>query len=96
MSKTWHRFAETKTKMSSFEVENIFDDLKRGRISEYDAESSLRRYSDSSCMNSKIDSIVRDTIYGRYDAFDARREFDRQNEQCKRRFDEREDEYGRY
>jgi len=80
----------------SFEVENIFDDLKKGRISEMDAEWSLRRINNSSCMNSRIDSIVRDTVYGRYDAYDASREFDRAQQTCERNRREREREEQEY
>jgi hypothetical protein len=84
--------------MSSYEVENIFDDLKKGKISEMDAEWSLRRENSSSCMRSEISRIVRDTEYGRYDSFDASREFERAERQCKRRSDEqrKEDEYWGY
>lgn len=78
--------------MSRFEVEEIFDDLKKGRISEMDAEWSLRRISNSSCMHNRIDSIVRDTEYGRYDAYEASREFERAEMQCRRRNEEEREE----
>ena len=82
--------------MSSFEVEEIFDDLKKGRISEMDAEWSLRRINGSSCMHSRIDSICRDVEYGRFDAYDARREFERAEMQCRRRSEEQEREDERW
>jgi hypothetical protein len=59
----------------SYRTDEIFDDLKKGRISETEAEWDLRRIESSSCMRSRIDNIVRDTVFGRYDPYEASREF---------------------
>jgi len=85
--------------MSNFRVNEIFDDLKEGRISETEAEWDLRRIESSSCMRSRIDSIVRDTVYGRYDSYEASREFDRAKSQCdynRRQSEQEEKEYWGY
>lgn len=78
--------------MSSFRVEEIFDDLRKGRICDIEAEWSLRRINSSSCMNSRIGGIVRDTLDGRFDSYEARREFERAEMQCKRRSEEQREE----
>lgn len=81
--------------MNSFEVEEIFCDLKKGRISDMEAEWSLRRFNNSSCMNSRIGSIIMDNLDGRWDAHDARIEFERADMQCRVRGEDqqREDEH---
>ena len=71
--------------MNTYEIENIFDDLKRGRICETEAEWDLKRIVGSSCVRDRIGKIVRDTAYGRYDSFDARRKVEELDTECRRR-----------
>lgn len=71
--------------MNTYEIENIFDDLKRGRICETEAEWDLKRVVGSSCVRDRIGEIVRDTAWGRYDSFDARRKIEELDAECHRR-----------
>ena len=79
--------------MSSFyQVEEIFDDLKKGRINDFDAESELRRINSSSCMRSSISKIVRDVEYGFRDSYDASRDFKQAERSCEYKRREHEEE----
>lgn len=77
---------------SLYEIEEIFDNLKKGRINDFDAESELRRINSSSCMRSSINKIVRDVEYGFRDAYDASRDFDQAERLCENKRREHEQE----
>lgn len=78
--------------MSNWRVEQVFDDLKSGRIDEYDAKSELRRIDNSLCMRDSVDKIIRDVDYGFRDSYDAARDFEREQRNCEYRRREREEE----
>jgi len=85
--------------MNRWQVEQVFDDLREGRINEFDAESELRRIDSSSCMHNPINKIIRDVEYGFRDSYDAMRDFEIAQQSCeikRRERDQEEREYWGY
>jgi len=61
----------------------IFDDLKNGNISEWDAKQQLERLNGScGCMDRPTESLIRDVQDGYRDPWEASREYDREKASC--------------
>jgi hypothetical protein len=72
-----------KAMSKQFEAEQIFDDLKRGRISDFEAEWDLRRLDGSSCMRDNVSRLVRNSDMD--DSYGLSRRFAQESDNCERR-----------
>lgn len=69
--------------MSRFRNEMILEDLKSGRIDEWDAKRQLERENgDCSCMSNSIERTVRDVSGGWRDVYDGMRSIEDSKFRC--------------